>query len=503
MFSDNVLWRYVHCSAVLLATAACGSPLIHQTRLLPEAHHEAAATEPSPVISNVRELPGTGCTVDIENRAAFFNTGSQFGTPLSPSGVSHSWPLAQYSEPGAERFDWSVTAMYLPARANETNVERLSRAMALWDAESNVHPQSPSLDIVSPNSRVWTFARDASWTTKLRLELVGSYVVAVDTNYGPSGEAPSTRFVASLHCSERTEAAPPFALRNLSSIALELEMPTAMQEMPAPGPVARSEAEQVQAITWVGPVTEEFAGAAGRVRFQASLRDFRHVSSIDAGAALVEFALREYGASAHVRTGCASYGHAKLTGSIRVLFDPSGAVPSSSFNTFFSFIESGSKLIVLRVAVPSDMTMDEWMSAAYFLYQPHSLEHDFFTPESDLALAIRTGTAIDASTMDAATHAARGRLAACFRRAGDSATAYAFAVNRGGSVVAVAQGSDRARVAVVDSCAAPLIRALHFPEGFTARVGYLRCTRAGCEAAPGYEASAVSTPSCDQPDSAP
>lgn len=497
MFSVNDLQRYAFCSAIVLATSACGSPLIHQTRLLPETHRQAATTETSRVVANVRELPGTGCTVDVENRSAFFNTGAQFGTPRSASGVSQSWPLAQYSEPGAERFDWSVTAMYLPARANETNVERLSRALALWDAETNVHPQSPSLAIVSPNSRVWTFARDASWTTKLRLELVGSYVVAVDANYGPSGEPASARFVESLHCTARTEAAPLFAPRNLSSIPLELEMPTVMQEAPAPSPPARSEVEQVPTITWVGPVTDAFEGAAGRVRFQATLRDFRHVASIDATAGLSEFAHREFGGDAQLRTGCALYGRAKLTGAIPVLFDPSGASPSSSFNTFFSFIESGAKLIVLRVSVPSDMTMDEWMSAAYFLYQPHSVEHDFLMQESDLALAIRTGTVIDAPTMGAALRASHGRLPACFRTTGESPVAYTFAVNRGGSVVALAQGADAAHLASVDSCAAPLIRALHFPEAFTARVGYLQCTYRGCDSSPAYEQSATSIPGCE------
>ncbi|MBK8173350.1 MAG: hypothetical protein IPK60_23865 [Sandaracinaceae bacterium] len=462
--------------------------------------HEAATTPSSeapaparPVVADTRELPGVGCTIDLEHHNAFVGDAAHaIGTVRNSEGVSQSWPLAQYSETGAQRFDWLVTALYLPARAGETAVERLSRALLVWSEESHVNPQHPSVEIVSENARVWTFARDASWMTRLRLELVGPYVVAVDSNYGPSGEAASARFVGSLSCTGREPAAPVFALRSVPEMNLALELPDGMQESASAASANEDVAQPVHPIARIGRVVRAFEGRVGRLTLAARVHEYERSVAVDADALLLRFMRNEHGAPENFTAvrGCGDAGRAKF------LCNTPGE--SAGHERASSLLELDRHVVFLDARAPLDMTSDEWMALLYFLAQTHAVVQDD-AQATARADAAQLGVVVDAAAVDGALRGLRASLASCFRRATTEQT-YMLSINRGGDVTDVLEGGgDDARDATIDACAARAFRTAHFDQAYTARTAYLRCTSRGCEQAPEY-ATTTSLPACENGD---
>lgn len=437
------------------------------------SHSETERTRPTALArEDRRTLPGTQCTLDFATRHAFL-ADSQVGRSGSVAGIARFFPLAQYSEPGAERFDWSAATLILPARANESKEQRLSRALNAWAKDMGMHVDHPSVEIVSEDARIWTFARDAAWTAKVRLELHGPYVVAVDSQYGPSGEAASERYVHSLRCDALSRPLVPVETFAADDLGLELEVPSGSAEsLSELAPARSSSLSSFFTLTDAGAQSSRRRIRVGSLTFDVEVYGIQLATGDDAEAFVAD-ALRARHPSATVERTCEAFGRATLL----------ARDDADNARWYASAIVANGHVAILSVAAPAgEMAPETWLSIQHFLAQGQANALPVDEPNE----ASSTVAVLDGAGVEPALRSERGALTQCFARAHADPSNFAVFVNRGGDVASVTDGSDGVRSAAVDACVAPLLRRLHFAPGYTARVLYVACSRNGCSAVTDY-----------------
>lgn len=460
------------CLAMSLAGACAGG--MPQGASTATETGETERTRPTALArEDRRTLPGTECTLDFATRRAFL-ADAQLGRAGNMAGVARFFPLAQYSEPGAERFDWSAATLLLPARTNESKEQRLVRALDAWAKETGLHVEQPSVEIVSEDARIWTFARDASWTAKLRLELHGPYVLAIDSQYGPSGEAASTRFVGSLQCEPQSLSLPTFTTETVRELGLDLELPNGTAEsIERPAVRATPSVAPYFSIADVGPSGWARRVRVGGVMFDAEAYAVALAADADIDAFIGDM-IRARRPNARVERSCGALGRATLHAS----------EDTDSAHWLASAIVSRGHVAILSATFAADaMSSETWLSVQHFLAQAQATEIDATHDANDAP----TMAVLDRATVEPALRAQRAAINQCFARERDASLGYALIINRAGDVATVTDGSDGARSQSVDACMAPALRGARFTPGYTARIAYLACSRAGCVPASAYQ----------------